>query len=198
MLTSIIQHWQTYCTPENFIGIGSTRKVFRVSSFAIKVHLHPIGYQQSQQEHLIYKRMVDKGWDQYVAQIHYVDTAISIQTYCKPMALINQQSYELDQENHGHLLPPHYGQLLHLLDKEFDCFDIKDSSNYGWHSNGHLVLIDYGMTKKLYEESWVPLAESGILPQIDFDHCQICGIKKELRMYGDSDTDKRCYECGKQ
>lgn len=91
-----------------------------------------------------------------------------------------------------------FGQLLHLLDKEFDCFDIKDSSNYGWHSNGHLVLIDYGMTKKLYEESWVPLAESGILPQIDFDHCQICGIKKELRMYGDSDTDKRCYECGKQ
>ncbi len=87
---------------------------------------------------------------------------------------------------------------MELLDKEFDSFDLKDSSNYGLNKEGKLTFIDYGMTKSLYEKQWVPLAESGILPQIDFDHCSVCGKKKELRMYGDSDHDKRCYSCGKE
>lgn len=47
MLKQIIQSWDQYCRDENFIGIGSTRKVYRVLDYVIKVHLHPIGYKQS-------------------------------------------------------------------------------------------------------------------------------------------------------
>lgn len=45
---------------------------------------------------------------------------------------------------------------------------------------------------------WVPLADAGILPQIYYETCNVCGVEKELRMYGDQDNDKRCYACGKQ
>ncbi len=86
---------------------------------------------------------------------------------------------------------------LHVIDKELDGFDFKDSGNYGLNEEGLLVLIDYGMTKKLYEEQWVPLAEAGTLPQIHFEKCRICKIEKELRMYGENDTDNRCVSCGK-
>lgn len=63
---------------------------------------------------------------------------------------------------------------------------------------GKLVFIDYGLSKSVYEMEWVPLAEAGILPQIDFDFCKVCGVEKELRMYGENDLDKRCYSCGKE
>lgn len=53
------------------------------------------------------------------------------------------------------------------------------------------------MSKDLYENQWVPLAEAATIPQIEYDLCVNCGVKKELRMYGDNDDDKRCYECGK-
>lgn len=96
------------------------------------------------------------------------------------------------------LIPHVYEEVLKLLDKEFDSFDLKDSSNYGLNNSNKLVFIDYGMTKRLYETEWVPLAESGVLPQIYFDFCRVCGIEKELRMYGENDKDKRCYLCGKE
>ncbi|WML48465.1 hypothetical protein RCG23_25095 [Neobacillus sp. PS3-34] len=85
-----------------------------------------------------------------------------------------------------------------LLDKNFDGFDLKDSSNFGLNNDGKLVYTDYGMTKSLYEKEWVPLAEEGILPQIHFDFCNVCGLEKELRMYGNNDKDKRCYRCEKE
>lgn len=87
---------------------------------------------------------------------------------------------------------------LWTLDQEFDSFDLKDSDNYGLNEQGKLVFIDFGMTKSLYETEWVPLAEVGVLPQIDFDFCTVCGEQKELRMYGEDDGDKRCYSCGKE
>jgi len=54
------------------------------------------------------------------------------------------------------------------------------------------------MSKTLYEKEWVPLAEMGILPQLYFEKCTNCGVEKELRIYGDSDMDRRCFTCGKQ
>ncbi|WP_107842115.1 hypothetical protein [Metasolibacillus meyeri] len=86
---------------------------------------------------------------------------------------------------------------INMIDKELDGFDYKDSGNYGINENGNLVLIDYGMTKKLYEKEWVPLAQKGIIPQIHFQQCTICKLEKELRMYGEADTDIRCVDCGK-
>ncbi|WP_255505198.1 hypothetical protein [Lysinibacillus sphaericus] len=85
------------------------------------------------------------------------------------------------------MIPNLFDEVLEILDKNFDCFDLIDSSNYGLNNYGKLVFIDYGMTKKLYEKEWVPLAEEGILPQIHFDFCIVCGLEKELRIYGDDD-----------
>lgn len=78
--------------------------------------------------------------------------------------------------------------------------DLKDSGNYGLDDVGNLnlILIDYGMTKKLYERQWVPLAESGILPQITFAKCQSGGVEREIRTYGQEDVDIRCVACGKK
>lgn len=42
------------------------------------------------------------------------------------------------------------------------------------------------------------MAWGGTLPQIHFDVCIVCGIEREIRIYGDDDHDKRCYTCGKE
>ncbi|SES79697.1 hypothetical protein SAMN05216389_102212 [Oceanobacillus limi] len=197
-LLDIIRKWDEYCSEENFIGIGSTRKVFKVFDYAVKVHLHSVGYEQSKNELNIYNKMLERELNGLFAQTYYVDEFISIQKYYNPLEMRDNQSFEIEMEKDKNLIPGMYEEVLDLLDKEFDCFDLKDSSNYGLNEQGKLTFIDYGMSKSLYEKQWVPLAETGILPQIDFDLCGVCGIKKELRMYGDKDSDKRCYSCGKE
>lgn len=198
MLELLIQNWNQFCKEDNFVGIGATRKVYKVSDYVIKVHLHPVGYKQSVNELKIYTSMQKKGLDALLAQTYYVDNYISIQKYYTPLELKNNQSYEINAEEHSYLIPNLFGKVLKELDSEFDCFDLEDSSNFGLDSNYKLIFIDYGMTKSLYEKGWVPLAEKGRLPQIYFDFCNICKMKKELRMYGDEDKDRRCYECGKE
>lgn len=198
MLNEIIKNRDKYCIDENFVGIGSTRKVYRILDYVIKLHIHPIGYKQSLKELEIYKYMLEKGWNELFAETYYVDESISVQKYYKPLELRNNQTFEIDSMREEQLIPHVYEEVLKLLDKEFDSFDLKDSSNYGLNNSNKLVFIDYGMTKRLYETEWVPLAESGVLPQIYFDFCRVCGIEKELRMYGENDKDKRCYLCGKE
>lgn len=198
MLNEIIKNRDKYCIDENFVGIGSTRKVYRILDYVIKLHIHPIGYKQSLKELEIYKYMLEKGWNELFAETYYVDESISVQKYYKPLELRNNQTFEIDSMREEQLIPHMYEEILNLLDKEFDSFDLKDSSNYGLNNSNKLVFIDYGMTKRLYETEWVPLAESGVLPQIYFDFCRVCGIEKELRMYGENDKDKRCYLCGKE
>lgn len=198
MLEEIIDNWNSYCKDENFVGIGSTRKVYKLSNYVIKVHLHSNGYKQSQNELKVFKAMEKKGLASILAKIYYMDDFISIQDFYHPLELIDNQSYEINSEIHSHLMPDLFETVMNELDKNFDCFDLKDSSNFGLNNNGKLVLTDYGMTKELYEKDWVPLAEEGLLPQIYFESCNTCGEKKELRMYGDNDIDKRCYDCGKE
>ncbi|MFD2629482.1 protein kinase [Oceanobacillus kapialis] len=198
MLSDIIKNWNTYCVERNFVGIGSTRKVHRIADYVVKVHLHPIGYKQSQKELEIYKAMVQKGLTKFFAETYYVDEYISVQKYYQQLEIIDNQSFEIDMKKDIPLIPKGYEDVLVLLDKDFDCFDLKDSSNYGLNEEGKIVFIDYGMSKSLYEKQWVPLAEAGVIPQIDYDYCNSCGEKKELRMYGVHDQDKRCYDCGKE
>ncbi|MFD2045488.1 protein kinase [Ornithinibacillus salinisoli] len=198
MLTDIIQNWYKYSVEENFVGIGSTRKVYRVSDYVVKLHIHPIGYKQSLNELDIYNAMVEQGLHELFAKTYYVDEYVSIQDYYKPVAMRDNQSFEIDIKRENIYIPSKYEEAMSRLDNEFDCFDIKDSSNYGLNKENKLVFIDYGMSKKLYENEWVELAESGILPQIHFTNCSVCGLKKELRMYGEHDGDNRCYDCGKE
>ena len=147
MLKQIIQNWKQYCSDDNFVGIGSTRKVYRVLDYVIKVHLHPIGYKQSLNELKVYSSMADKGLDSLLAQTYYVDEFISVQTYYRPLELKDNQSYEIKVVEHQHLIPDLFEEVLEILDKKFDCFDLKDSSNYGLNNDGKLVFTDYGMTK---------------------------------------------------
>jgi hypothetical protein len=198
MLVHIGENWRKYCIEENFIGIGSTRKVYRHKGYAIKVHLHPVGYKQSLMENEIYQSMKAAGLGSLFAEAFYIDQSVFVQKYYEPIALINNQSYEIDKDSDRAFLPAGYEKALQILDAEFDSFDIKDSSNYGLNEEKQLVFIDYGMTRKLYENEWVPLAECGVLPQIYFEQCVSCGIEKELRMYGEYDEDKRCLQCGKE
>jgi hypothetical protein len=194
----IVEKWRKYCTGENFIGIGSTRKVYRHKEYAIKIHLHPLGYKQSQKEMEIFQYMKMNGLDSLFAETFYSDAVVSIQKYYKPLPLINNQSYDIVKNSDTNFLSSYYEKALEMLDAEFDCFDLKDSSNYGYNGDNRLVFIDYGMTRKLYESEWVPLGEKGVLPQIYFDRCVSCGQEKELRIYGDHDEDKRCFQCGKE
>lgn len=198
ILQRIIKDWKKLCNDENYIGIGSTRKAFKVSDYVVKIHLHKVGYYQSKNELDIYREMSNRGYHELFAATFYVDEAISIQKYYKPLELIDNQSFEIDLEKNQELIPDRFEKVLDILDREYDSFDLKDSSNYGLNAKGKLTLIDYGMSKSMYENHWVPLAEAGVLPQIDFDYCKVCGEEKELRMYGENDTDKRCYSCGKE
>lgn len=142
--------------------------------------------------------MAERGLSQLIAQTYYVDEYISIQKYYTPLDLSDNQSYEIHPEEHRHFIPVLLEEALKILDQKFDRFDLRDRSNFGIDHNDKLVFTDYGTTKSFYEKEWVPLAEEGILPQILFDVCRICGVKKELRMYGKQDQDKRCFDCGKE
>ncbi|MGD6877119.1 protein kinase [Bacillus infantis] len=190
--------WQKYCIEENFIGIGSTRKVYRHKDYAIKVHLHPIGYKQSLMENEIFQFMKTQGLASLFAETFYADPSVAVQKYYEPLPFINLQSFEIDRDRYKASIQAGYEKALRILDAEFDSFDLKDSSNYGFNEEKQLVFIDYGMTRTLYEDEWVPLAECGVLPQIYFERCISCGIEKELRMYGEDDEDKRCLQCGKE
>lgn len=170
MLKELISNWNKFCKEENFIGIGFTRKVYRLSDYAIKVHLHPIGKFQSIRESEVCNEMGKRNLNYLFAETFYVGESISIQKYYVPLELRNNQSYDITVEEDVHFIPNRYEEVLSILDKEFDCFDLKDSSNYGLSNEGKLVFIDYGMNKNLYETEWVPLAESGKLPQIFFDY----------------------------
>lgn len=159
MLNELIKNWGKYCNEENFIGIGSTRKVYRIRDYVIKLHIHPLGYQQSLKEMEIWKFVIENDLKELFAKTYYVDESISVQRYYKPIELRNNQSFEIDVKREQDIIPNMYQGVLTLLDKEFDSFDLKDSGNYGLNNENRLVFIDYGMTKKLYEKEWVPLAE---------------------------------------
>lgn len=178
------------------IGIGSTRKVFRYEDFVIKTFLHPIGYEQSKNEYEMYKSLEALGLEKYIAPILFISEKYVIQPFYEQLPLDNNCSYDIDLEIDSRITED-LKTALNVIDKELDGFDFKDSGNYGFNEEGKLILIDYGMTKKLYEEQWVPLAEAGKLPQIRFEACRVCNIEKELRMYGEADKDNRCVACGK-
>lgn len=190
-----MKNWKAYCTKENFLGIGSTRKVYRAGNEVIKVHLHQIGYEQSRQEKLIYQEMERRGYRSYFAEVKEVHEEYAVQSFASPLDLKDFQTYDLSADDQR--LTADHLRLLELLDREFDSFDLKDSGNFGVDASRRMVFIDYGMTKKRYEQEWVPEADAGVIPQIYFEVCRICGIEKELRIYGEHDLDRRCVECGK-
>ncbi|MFD2831354.1 protein kinase [Corticicoccus populi] len=188
------EYYLKHCTKENFIGRGSTRKAYKVDDMAVKIHLHPLGRRQSENERDIYQYMKGRGWHEYFAEVYYTDETMSIQKYYPNLELIEGQSYELNNRTHRDLLPEHYDEAVQILDETFDIFDIKESDNYGLNQDNKVVFIDYGMTKELYNSDWRPLAESGVLPQVEFTTCTECLREKEIRVYG-TDTGRICAEC---
>ena len=181
----------------NFVGIGSTRKVFKYENFVIKKHLHRIGYLQSVKEQEIYYELTQKNMAKFLAPILYTNEDIAIQPYYQSLPLKNGETYNIDLDLDKRLTSE-LRTAIDEIDKKYDGFDLLDRGNYGLNQNGKLILIDYGMTKMLYESEWVPLATAGILPQIFFEKCQVCRHNKELRIYGENDKDRRCIGCGKE
>lgn len=198
VLDDLIENWRFYCTKDQFIGLGSTRKVYRVNDFVIKVHLNGIGYAQSKREQLIYDHMKEMKFRHLFAAVHHVNEQFCVQDYYNEVPMDDHQSFDIDERRGFWEFPKEYDACLKVLDEEWDAFDMKDSSNYGINENKELILIDYGMSKTLYEQEWVPAAERGEIPQIEVHRCTCCGVKKEIRMYGDNDLDIRCIACGKE
>lgn len=195
-MSTVLENVDELIKKTKMIGIGSTRKVFRYEDLVIKTFLHPIGYEQSKIEYDMYKSLETLGLEKQIAPILYISEKYVIQPFYEQLPLINNCSYDLDLETDSRMTED-LKAALNVIDTEFDGFDFKDSGNYGLDKDGNLILIDYGMTKKLYEEQWVPLAEAGTLPQIRLEKCRVCNVEKELRMYGEADTDNRCVVCGK-
>ncbi|MBD8038531.1 protein kinase [Solibacillus sp. A46] len=195
-ISNVVENIDDMLKSAEMIGIGSTRKVYRYENLVFKTFLHPIGYAQSKNEHEIYKTLEMKWLEKHIAPILFINEKYLIQPFYEQLPLNNHCSYDLDLEMDPRMTED-LKAALRVFDQELDGFDFKDGGNYGLNEEGHLVLIDYGMTKTLYEEQWVPLAEAGTLPQIRFEKCQVCNIEKELRMYGENDTDLRCVACGK-
>ena len=195
-ISTVLENVDELIKKAEMIGIGSTRKVFRYENLVIKIFLHPIGYEQSKNEYEMYKTLETLGLEKHIAPILYISENYVIQPFYEQLPLDNNCSYDIDLEMDSRITED-LKAALNVIDKELDGFDFKDSGNYGFNEEGKLILIDYGMTKKLYEEQWVPLAEAGKLPQIRFEACRVCNIEKELRMYGEADKDNRCVECGK-
>ncbi|GEL77853.1 hypothetical protein [Tenuibacillus multivorans] len=197
-MKSLIDNWRTICIKKNFIGIGSTRKVYRMNDRVIKVHLNSLGYHQSRREYEIYNDLIGTEFARLLAPIEYVDKNICLQKYYREVPMHHNQSFDIQKRSGNWSIPRNYEATIKLLDEVYDAFDLKDSSNYGIDERGELVLIDYGMSKKIYESQWVPKVENGEIPQIEFSTCEQCGEKKEIRVYGENDSDIRCVDCGKE
>ncbi|MGE7981602.1 protein kinase [Solibacillus sp. NPDC093137] len=195
-ISKVVENIEGLLKQADMIGIGSTRKVYRFEDIVIKTFLHPIGYAQSKNEDQMYKSLEMQGLEKHIAPILFLSEKYVVQPFYEQLPLHNHCSYDIDLENDPRIMED-LKTAIEVIDQELDGFDFKDSGNYGLNEEGYLVLIDYGMTKKLYEEQWVPLAEAGTLPQIRFEKCRVCNIEKELRMYGEKDTDNRCMTCGK-
>lgn len=195
-ISTVLENVDELIKEAEMIGIGSTRKVYRYENVVIKTYLHPIGYAQSKNEYDMYKSLEILGLEKHIAPILYISEKYVVQPFFEQLPLNNHCSYDIDLEMDSRMTED-LKAALNVIDKELDGFDFKDSGNYGLNKDGNLVLIDYGMTKKLYENQWVPLAEAGTLPQIRFEKCRVCNVEKELRMYGEADTDNRCVTCGK-
>lgn len=180
----------------NMVGIGSTRKVYKYKHYVIKTFLHPLGYKQSMNEKHMYAILHSKGIAEHIAPVLFLNEHYMVQPYYEQLPLELECTYDLDLKSDTRLTKD-LVDALRILDTELDGFDFLDSGNYGLNEQGELVLIDFGMTKTLYEKEWVPLAEEGILPQIFSKVCSSCGIEKEIRLYGEKDTDIRCVACGK-
>lgn len=195
-ISKVVENIEGLLKQADMIGIGSTRKVYRFEDIVIKTFLHPIGYAQSKNEDQMYKSLEMQGLEKHIAPILFLSEKYVVQPFYEQLPLHNHCSYDINLENDPRIMED-LKTAIEVIDQELDGFDFKDSGNYGLNEEGHLVLIDYGMTKKLYEEQWVPLAEAGTLPQIRFEKCRVCNIEKELRMYGEKDTDNRCMTCGK-
>lgn len=195
-ISKVVENIEDLLKQADMIGIGSTRKVYRFEDIVIKTFLHPIGYVQSKNEYEMYKSLEIQRLVKHIAPILFLSEKYVVQPFYEQLPLHNHCSYDIDLENDPRMLED-LKSAIEFIDQELDGFDFKDSGNYGLNEEGHLVLIDYGMTKKLYEEQWVPLAEAGTLPQIRFEKCRVCNMEKELRMYGENDTDNRCMTCGK-
>jgi hypothetical protein len=198
MITDLVKNWTSICVNKNFAGIGSTRKVYRWQNYVLKVHLHEMGHLQSLRELEIYEYMKENGFGHIFAPTYFVNEKVCIQQYFEELPMYDYQTFDVNERNGFWEFPDRYKNCMQLLDDKFDAFDIRDSSNYGLNDKKELVLIDYGMSKKLYEEAWVPAAESGEVPQIAIDICECCGIEREIRMYGEHDQVKRCFACGKE
>lgn len=195
-ISKVVENIEGLLKQTEIVGIGSTRKVYRFEGIVIKTFLHPIGYVQSKNEYEMYKTLEMLGLDKHIAPILFLSDKYVVQPFYEQLPLHNHCSYDIDLENDPRMKED-LKTAIEVIDLELDGFDFIDSGNYGLNEEGHLVLIDYGMTKKLYEEQWVPLAEAGTLPQIRLEKCRVCNIEKELRMYGENDTDNRCVTCGK-
>ncbi|MER2120316.1 MAG: protein kinase [Solibacillus sp.] len=195
-ISKVVENIEDLLKQAEMIGIGSTRKVYRFDDIVIKTFLHPIGYAQSKNEYEMYRSLEIQGLEKHIAPILFLSEKYVVQPFYEQLPLHNYCSYDIDLEKDPRMMVD-LKTAIKVIDQELDGFDYKDSGNYGLTEEGHLILIDYGMTKKLYEEQWVPLAEAGTLPQIRFEKCRVCNIEKELRMYGENDTDNRCVSCGK-
>ncbi|MFD1032167.1 protein kinase [Metaplanococcus flavidus] len=196
-IEEVISKVSEIMTSQNFIGIGSTRKVYRYKNLVVKKNLHKIGHLQSIKEQEMFRDLNLKGMTQYLAPVLHTDEKLSIQPFYEPLPLKNGETYNIELETDDRSTNE-LREVIEEIDKKYDGFDLLDSGNYGLDQDGKLILIDYGMTKKLYENEWAPLATAGILPQIYFESCQVCGREKELRIYGENDSDRRCLECGKE
>lgn len=196
-ITAVLENSEDIIINADMVGIGSTRKVYRYKEFVIKTFLHPLGLTQSKNESRMYEYLKFLKLEEHIAPVLFINQHYSVQPFYQQLPLKNNCTYDIDLETDPRITQD-LKVALNILNKELDGFDFKDSGNYGLNKEGELVLIDYGMTKQLYEEQWVPLAEAGKLPQIYFEKCQVCGIEKELRMYGEADKDCRCVECGKE
>ncbi|WP_107841182.1 hypothetical protein [Metasolibacillus meyeri] len=91
-ITHITQNINQVLRQAQFIGVGSTRKVYRFTNVAIKTFLHPIGYSQSQNELHMYNLLVAQGLADHIAPVLYLDEQYMFQPYFEQLPLINYAS----------------------------------------------------------------------------------------------------------
>lgn len=108
---------------QNFIGIGSTRKVYKYENLVVKKHLHEIGHLQSIKEQEIYSEMNRKGKAQYLASVLHADEKLSIQPFYEPLPLKNGETYNIELETDNRSTTE-LREVIEEIDKKYDGFDL--------------------------------------------------------------------------
>ena len=199
---------KSWMTKDNLIAEGSTREVYRADKFVIKKHTHPLGYEQSKNEEMIYNATLSEEWREFLARPYYTGEEYAIFEYIKPLETNpieggDVRCWDIDKTDGDYELAiqelaiQHEAGLVEWLEKEYGIIvdDLYLSHNLGIRENPvSFVFLDYGMDKELMEQHDNAILRGEIAYHV-VEVCPVCKGDAIFKIKGENELLISCAGC---